>query len=445
MHPPTILLTATLRWPISARLAIVFANMGCRIEVLCPHQHPVTHTHVIWKIHRHSAMRPLLALRLAIQMSAPDLIIPCDDQAAAHLHALHELSRANGFPADENASALIEKSLGRPAACVLAMARGQLMALAAAEGIRTPETMIVTQPDQLSHWFVRHALPMVMKNDFSWGGQGVFITHRLADAQNFFRAMTARPPLLHSIRRWLLDRDLVYLMNLLAPARDSVTLQDFIVGTPANRAIACWQGQVLAGISVVAIETLHPTGPATVVSVIDNAEMAEAVKRLVRKLGISGLWGIDFVLEHISGHAYLIEMNPRATPISHLSLGHGQDLAAAIYIKLTGHLPTTFSVPLEQDTIALFPGEWQRNHASMHLDAMHHDVPWSEPDLVQDGITRPWSERGWLARLSATLRRVPAQDTGSIPSWSQSGPRHSQGRHDQGVCATEQTLSTRAR
>jgi hypothetical protein len=300
--------------------------------------------------------------------------------------------------------------------------------------------MIATRLEHLNQWLGRHSLPVVMKNDCTWGGQGVFIAHHLADAQHLFRSMTARPPLLNSMRRWLLDRDLSCLMNLLAPARDSVTLQDFIVGTPSNRAVACWQGQVLAGISVAAVETLHSTGPATVVHVIDNPEMTEAVNRLVCKLGISGLWGIDFVLEHSSGHAYLIEINPRATPICHLPLGPGRDLMAAIYEKLTGSLPTTAAIPLEHTTIALFPGEWQRNHASVHLGSFHHDVPWSEPDLVQDGVVRPWAERGWLARLSATLRRDPVQDPDSFPGW-----REGRIRHPISVCATEQTLGARTR
>ena len=80
-----------------------------------------------------------------------------------------------------------------------------------------------------------------------------------------------------------------------------MTLQDHIDGHPANRAVACWRGEVLAGTSVLALRTQQATGPATVVRVIDNAEMDEAVKRLVQRLGLSGLWGVDFVIEAATG------------------------------------------------------------------------------------------------------------------------------------------------
>mgnify|MGYP003525054012 CR=1 FL=1 len=35
LRPPVILLTATLRWPIAARLAMAFAGLGCRARDLC--------------------------------------------------------------------------------------------------------------------------------------------------------------------------------------------------------------------------------------------------------------------------------------------------------------------------------------------------------------------------------------------------------------------------
>jgi glutathione synthase/RimK-type ligase-like ATP-grasp enzyme len=413
---------------------MAFTNMGCHVEALCPHEHPVTRTKVIRRIHRHSVLRPLLALETALASSKPDFVIPCDDHAVAHLHALYMRSQAQDDSSSHAVCALIEKSLGKPQAYAVAAARGELMALAAAEGIRTPPTTIATQLHELNAWLVQHPLPVVIKNDFTWGGQGVSIVQRRTEAEHSFHLMTTRPPLLSSMRRWLLDRDFSYLMNRLAPAPQSVTLQDFIAGTPANRAVACWQGQVLAGISVEAIQTMHATGPATVVRVIENAEMTAAAIQLVRKLGISGLWGIDFVLEQSSGQAYLIEMNPRATPICHLPLGPDRDLAAALYEKLAGSQPAAPLAILDHEMISLFPGEWHRNPVSPYLDSTHHDVPWDEPDLVQDGLARPWSERGWIARLWAALRPAPAPMTDSALRSSGGAP------HDRNVCATEQTL-----
>ena len=62
--------------------------------------------------------------------------------------------------------------------------------------------------------------------------------------------------------------------------------------------------------------------------------MADSAQRMVHALGLSGLCGLDFVIENSSGDAYLIEINPRATPVCHLALGAGHDLPAALLARL---------------------------------------------------------------------------------------------------------------
>ena len=400
---PGILLTATLRWPIAARLAIVFADMGCRVEAVCPRQHPVTRTRAIGRIYPYAALSPLVSLRAAIDTAAPDLIIPCDDNAAVHLHRLYVHAGKEG-PSANALRVLIARSLGTPGACALAMSRGRLMALAAEEGVRIPESAIVGARGELHAWLSQHGFPAVIKADCTWGGQGVSIVRNHEEAQRAFSLMKSRPAIVNAAARMLRDRDPSCLLNALKEARRTVTLQEYIPGTPANRAVACWQGQVLAGASVEAIRTQHPTGPATVVQVIENPEMSEAVYRLMRRLGVSGLWGVDFVLDAATGAAYLIEANPRATPISHLPLGAGHDLPAALYAQLAGTPPRTTPATIDQDVIVMFPGEWHRDPASPYLRSEYHDVPWDEPGLVQDCIDSPWSERGLVAQLWARMR-----------------------------------------
>lgn len=398
---PRILLTATLRWPIAARLAIAFANMGCHVEVACPRQHPAHKTHAIHKIHFYGTLKPLASLRTAIQSAAPDLIIPCDDSAAAHLHQLYADTTT---PSAIALRLLIEHSLGTPGVCTLATARGEFMALAAKLGVQVPQTTVINSNRDLGLWLLQHPLPAVIKMDCTWGGQGTVIVRSPEEAWQVYRTMTARPPIINALARTLLDRDPSIFLHAVKHVQPVITLQDFIPGTPANRAVACWQGQVLAGISVEALKTQHATGPATVVRVIDHPQMTNAAARLVQRLGISGLWGLDFILEAGTGNAYLIEMNPRATPICHLPLGAGQDLPAALYTQLTGHPPTTPATNIPQDVIAMFPGEWRRDPASPYLYSAYYDIPWDEPELTLECIGRPWSERGLLARLWALLR-----------------------------------------
>jgi glutathione synthase/RimK-type ligase-like ATP-grasp enzyme len=410
---PTILLTATLRWPIAARLAMAFAAMGCRIDVVCPRQHPATRTRAIRHVYRYTALRPLRSLQAAIEAAAPDFVIACDDDAAIDLQRLYARSGAADLPAS-SLRGLIARSLGSPDACVLATARAPLMSLAAEEGVRIPATAVVGAPSELDIFLRQHKFPVVMKVDSTWGGQGVSIVQTHEEARRAFDLLSSRPSMAGAMTRLLLDRDPSVLLNSLKKAPRTVIVQEFIAGTPANRAVACWQGQVLAGISVEAIRTLHPTGPATVVQGIENTQMSEAVDRVVRRLGVSGLWGFDFVLQASTGAAYLVEANPRATPVCHLPLGAGQGLAAALYTRLTGSAPHTAPAQLEHATVVMFPGEWHRDPGSPYLRSHYHDVPWDEPALVQDCIDRPWSERGLIARAWAQIR-LKASDPPSAP------------------------------
>ena len=425
-----ILLTATLRWPIAARLAMAFASMGCNVQVICPRQHPVTRTRAVRRIYLHSVLRPLAALRAAIESAAPDLIIPCDDDAALHLYRLHE-STCHAGPAASALSHVIARSLGSPPACALATSRGRLMSLAAEQGLRVPESAVIATSSQLAAWFIDHTLPAVIKIDCTWGGQGVSIVHHREAAQRVFDLMASRPAITKALARALLERDPSYLLNSLKLQKRTVTVQNFILGNPANRAVACWQGQVLAGISAQAIQTQNPTGPATVVRIIENSEMTTAVNQLVRRLGLSGLWGVDFVLESRTGAAYLVEMNPRATPICHLPLDAGRNLPVALYKQLTGVWPLNAPQTIAHDVIALFPGEWHRDPASAYLRSNYHDIPWHEQELIQDCIAKPWSERGLIARLWARIRpKLPAaiQNKDAMPAALDSEPRFNRKR-----------------
>jgi len=106
----------------------------------------------------------------------------------------------------------------------------------------------------------------------------------------------------------------------------------------------------------------------------------------VARLGLSGFCGFDFIIAP-SGHAYLLELNPRVTPITHLALADGTHLPGALFHELVGREPDAHPVPISGDRIALFPTEWQRDPSGSALGQAHGDVPWDEPGLLaQVGI-----------------------------------------------------------
>ena len=407
-EPPRVLLLAALRWPLAARLATAFRALDCAVHAWCPSGHPLVRTSALARRHRASTLAPLRSLRAAIDAAAPDLIVPCDDAAASALARLHRTLDRDGDP-DRARRALIERSIGHPASCALASARARLMALAEAHGVRVPPTATVDDERALDAWAAQHGFPAVLKTDGSWGGLGVAVVRDLDAARAAYRRMR-RVRAWPAISDFLLRRDATPLLRYASGARARVSIQRFVAGRAANRAVACWNGEVLAGISVCALRTLNALGPATVVRRIEHADMDEAARRLVRALGSSGLVGFDFVLEAATGLPYLIEVNPRATPICHLPFGAGHDLPSALRARIRADGAALASADtLKADVVAMFPGEWRRNRLSPFLRHAHHDVPWTEPELVRDCLDRPWEDRGLVARLRAWLkpRRAP--------------------------------------
>ena len=134
-------------------------------------------------------------------------------------------------------------------------------------------------------------------------------------------------------------------------------------------------------------------------------------RRIVRRLGLSGFFGFDFMLETGTGNAYLIEVNPRSTQVGHLSLGAGHDLPAALYAALSGKTVQPSPKITENDTIALFPQEWIRDPESAFLQSAYHDVPWEEPELIRDCVSNRRKQSAWYSRSN----RKPASSETPSP------------------------------
>jgi acetyl/propionyl-CoA carboxylase alpha subunit len=351
-------------------------------------------------------MAPLMSFAEAIAAAKPDLVLPCDDTATVQLHGLYHRELRRGIAGAPTCS-LIERSLGAPASFPVVYARTNFMELAQGESIRVPKSEVVTNTDALRRWIARMGLPIVLKADCTSGGDGVWIAHTLEEAGRALRALEAPPLLARAAKRALIDRDMTLVWPSLLRRRYVVNAQEFVAGREATSAIACWKGTVLAGLHFEVLKKQDAGGPATVLRLIENAEMSTAAEKMARRLELSGLHGFDYMLEGQTGKAYLIEINPRATQVGHLMLGLGRDLPAALYAALTGEVVRTARKVTENTTIALFPQEWMRNPASAFLRSAYHDVPWEEPELVRFSIRERGNQTSWYLQhrwIQALLR-----------------------------------------
>jgi predicted ATP-grasp superfamily ATP-dependent carboligase len=131
--------------------------------------------------------------------------------------------------------------------------------------------------------------------------------------------------------------------------------------------------------------------------------MMVCAERIARRLKLSGFFGLDFMIEEGSGATYLVEMNPRGTPLCHLQLGKGRDMVDALWALLS-HQPRQETPPVTQNNmIAYFPRAWNRENEL--LKSSFQDIPLDEPDLVRE-ILRPWPTRTLLALADNQLREV---------------------------------------
>jgi len=405
---PKVLLATTCRWFPTARLAMALAHAGCAVEAVCPSRHPFSKTGAVHRTYAYNGLAPLKSFASAIAAAHPDIVVPGDDLATWHLHQLYGRGRrsAGGGTVCE----LIARSLGAPENFPTVYSRSAFMELAHAEGIRAPQAEVIRDAYDLKAWVDRMGLPAVLKANGTSGGDGVRIVHTLAEATVALRALQAPPLVARAAKRALLDRDKTLLWPSLLRRRSVVHAQAFVVGHEATSTIACWKGNVLASLHFEVINKASSAGHATVLRLIENSEMAAAVEKMTRRLGLSGLYGFDFMIETGTGNAYIIEINPRATQVGHLSLGLEHDLPAALCAALSGNAPQATAKVTEKDTIALFPQEWIRDPESAFLQSAYHDVPWEAPELVRDCVSNRKKQSAWYAR---SIRKQASPETSS--------------------------------
>jgi len=396
---PRVLLADTDRRAYAARLAVELSNAGFDVSAVITKGHPITKISTIRRTFPYRALRPLDSLRAAIDATSPHFIVPCCDRSVQHLHELHGRSRGRGDSGSKIA-AVIERSLGAPESFSTVSTRYDLLRVAQEEGLRVPDTSLIESVDDFKEWGAHQPFPWVLKSDGTWGGRGVRVAHTFQEAEEFFLAIKRPPGFGRAIKRLCVNRDPFFVQPWWEGYTPPVIAQSYIHGHPANCGVVCWEGSVLAGIGVEVVGADGETGPASIVRVVDNPEMMLCAERIARRLRLSGFFGLDFMIESGSGAPYLIEMNPRCTPVCHLRLGKGRDMIGELWAKLLGQPYTETPSITENDMIAYFPQAWNGNPDL--LNASFQDIPRGEPALIQD-LLRSWPERSFLFRATNYL------------------------------------------
>jgi ATP-grasp domain-containing protein len=400
---PRVLIFTTSNWAATAQLGLALTRQGFEVATVAPRDHGIRRVRAI-KAHYRSISYSATASFVArvIERWPPNLVIPCDDLATCCLYELHSKAVRGDGHDPETIKTLVENSLGDPVSYSIAQKKSEFIGFAKDQGLRVPETIGIDNPKDLADRLETSRFPQVLKLDRTSSGLGVRIVYDEGEAKRAYHELVRMFGWLRASKRALEELSLRPFVRRWRDQTPHLTMQRYIAGVPANRAVLCWRGEVLAGLSVEAIKTAHTTGPATVVRIVDNAEMAEATRHIVQGLGLSGFVGVDFILERGSGRPFLIELNPRPTPICHFSLDRETDLPGALFMKLTDGKPSKSGARLPGKVIALFPGEFWRDPESDYLLSCHHDVPWEEPQLI-NAYARPLPAYSfsWIGKVAS--------------------------------------------
>ena len=252
---------------------------------------------------------------------------------------------------------------------------------------------------------LRSGLPVVIKSDGSWGGDGVVVARTREEAHAGWRKLGHAPSRLRSLVRALRRKDAHFLLAALKPEASPVCMQRFVPGLPAASAFAAHNGKIVALFHYDVLVADATIGPPNVVRRVDDREMDKAARIVAERFQLSGLHGLDFIRDE-AGQVHLIEINPRATQGGTLPFGEGRDLPAALAQTLTDR-PVGRRSALGNDVVAFFPREMRRDPTSVYLREGYHDIPRDDPAVLHamQGPDRGTSRK----RIRATRRQQIAR------------------------------------
>jgi hypothetical protein len=378
-RPTRVLIITMQKWWLGvARLPMALRRAGFEVAAWCPNESFVAKSggisrHYPWETEA-NWHRELLRI---VADWEPRLVIPADETI---VRFLRKLARGKGGfnHQDRRLRRLLCESLGDPERSRALDGKIQLQELARSLGLRTPDDRRCRSVDAAVGIAGSLGWPVVLKDEFAAGGRGVAICSdevSLRTAWSQLDGLRRKPSLKARVRRWVKDP-----FGGTAPRR---SVQRFIQGRPAFHAMVAWQGCRLGGISSV-VEVANPpmTGPSCVVMLKDIPEINAACEKLVSETGMSGFAGFDFMIEEGTGHAYLLECNPRPTPVSHLEAPIGGNLCKLLHSAMSGSPKTEF-VALPERLLVLFPQEILRDPHSPYLSRGWVDFPTEEAPLLE--------------------------------------------------------------
>lgn len=383
-RPPARVLLVALeeRHISSCRLPAAFAAAGAEVGALAGADSLMFRSrHVAVRLpldETLNARRLLAQVESAVAAFAPDLLVPCDERALWLLdHGCAHAGRL-GLPAlSPGLKACLARSLGRLDTLPQRIFKPLTQRLAREIGVRAPEDVLASSPEEAQAAARRLGYPVVVKRPRSCGGSGVRICRTPLELEE------ACARWMRSKSRWPRLKARLQARDWIAPSRE-VSVQPCIEGRLAVSCAAAVEGRTLGVLTAVAERRARDILPADVLRYVARPDLVAASAAMVAAFGASGFVSFDFLID-ADDKAWLLECNARPTPMLPFGSRAGLDLAGLLLANL-GAAANGQGAPAAvgaERCVALFPQALMPGPPDAALRALSHAVPWDDPELLR--------------------------------------------------------------
>jgi glutathione synthase/RimK-type ligase-like ATP-grasp enzyme len=392
-------------WPSSARLPKELDAAGLAVVAMCGSASPLRLTRYAAHVSVVTANTIASELARLIVEYEPVGIIASDEISVRQLHRFARDPRAS-----EPMRTLLRRSLGDPSGYSIVTSKSATANLAKELNITVPRQSQVHSIEEAMSFARDGGFPVILKRENTYGGIGSVVCTTQYQLINGYQGLVAPSWLRRGFRAVARRNTLARLKEL---SKEPILIQEFHEGQLVFSAAVADEGTMVAGLTALAeVVFPAPTGSSAVIRAVDAPELLEISRALIAATRCSGFIGVDFIIARKSRRVYLLEINPRVTPLCHLGRPFGTDLCAAYAARFAKIVPIPPACPQAKvEAVALFPNEWMRDSTSPFLTAAHHDVPIDEPGLIADAYLRLPMRKRLTVRMGLHARFWPQGGT----------------------------------
>ncbi|WP_018390354.1 hypothetical protein [Ancylobacter sp. FA202] len=276
-------------------------------------------------------------------------------------------------------TACLARSLGRLDSLPARTLKPLTQRFASAIGVRAPQDILTTTPDEARAAARQIGFPVVVKRPRSCGGGGVRICRTPAELDEACALWLRPTSLWRRLKTRLRERD------WMAPPLQ-LSVQPYIEGRLAVTCAAAIEGRTLGVLSAMAERRARDILPADVLAYVARPDLVAASAALVAAFGASGFVSFDFLIDG-NDDAWLLECNAKPTPILPFGARAGLDLVGVWLTALAeapcGEGAGPLATVRDEARVALFPQALMPGPADAALRAIWQAVPWDEPALLR--------------------------------------------------------------